>query len=161
MRMNNGFGISTFFYFAIPAVLAIAALWWLAFGEGIHYFTRALSQEQRAAEWVGAKVKPRAPLKIEIDTAPDAQVKIDRANFDGGDLWIYYSSEGGAEFIKCNWKEYAPDGTIVASKERIYPTVDGEGQSPDSLGPGERAELHLKVLSDPRAVSIKIWMTHN
>lgn len=157
--MNNGFGISTFFYFAIPAVLGLAALWWLAFGEGLHYFSRTLSQERRAAEWVGAKIKPRAPLKIDVYNAPDSPVKIERATFDGGDLWVYYSSEGGAQHIKANWKEYAPDGTVVASDLNIYPSIEGEGQSPNDLSAGERAELHLKISSDPRAVSIKVWMS--
>lgn len=156
--VNNGFGISTFFYFAIPAVLGLAALYWLSFGEGLHYFNRSLSQENRAAEWVGAKIKPRAPMKIEIQNMPDSQVIIDHASFDGGDLWIYYYSEHGARYIQFNWKEIAPDGTIVAASDG-YPSVYGEGKSPDDLAAGERAELHLKIDSDPRAVSIKLWMS--
>lgn len=159
--MNNGYGISTFFYFAIPAVLGLAALYWLAFGQGLHYFQRTLSQESRAAEWVGAKIKPRAPMKIEMVNQPDARVRIDHATFDGGDLWIYYYSELGASYIQFNWKEIAPDGTVVAAKENGYPSVYGEGQSPNELAAGERAELHLKINSDPRAVSIRLWMSAN
>lgn len=155
-------GISTFFYFAIPAVLAVAAIWWLAFGQGLHYFLRAVSQEKRHAEIVGAAIPPQDPLQIRISDPRDAPVRVDRAEIDGGDLYIYYKNFGRsrAGSIRYTWKLIAPDGTVVKSQQG-YPSIYGEGHSPDELDPGERAELHLKIDSDPRAVILDIRMVPN
>jgi hypothetical protein len=49
-------GVSTFFYWSIPAVLALAAIWWLAFGEGLHMFNRQLAQEKRSAVAVALRL---------------------------------------------------------------------------------------------------------
>lgn len=152
-------GISTFFLFAIPAVLALAALWWLAFGQGLHYFRRALSQEKRHAEIVGAVVLPKEPLKITISDRRDAAVRIDRAEIDGGDLWIYYKNFGSStsSSIQFTWKLYAPDGTVVKSQWG-YASIHGYDNAPDQLDPGERGELHLKIPPDARAVRIDLRM---
>lgn len=155
--MQNRSGFNALAYAAIPAALAIGALYWLAFGKGLHYFGRELSQEQRAASWVGAMVAPKEPVKIEALNAPDAVVRIDRLQFDGGDLWIYYSASGEATFIRYFWKQYAPDGTVVTAGDG-YPSIQGEGQSPDDLRAGEKAELHLKIKTDPRTVRMTVWM---
>lgn len=77
-------GLSQFFYFAIPAVLALAAIWWLVFGQGLHYFRRELSQEKRHSEIVGAIVLPKAPMNIKISDSRDAAVRVDRAEIEGG-----------------------------------------------------------------------------
>lgn len=152
-------GVSQFFYAAIPAVLALAAIWWLAFGQGLHYFRRALSQEKRHAEIVGAAILPKTPLKIRISDTRDAAVQIDRAEIDGGDLWIYYKNTGDFKkgSIRFTWKQISPDGTVVSSLSG-FADVYGENRAADSLDPGERGELHLKIEPDPRAVILDIRM---
>lgn len=152
-------GVSTFFLFAIPAVLALGALWWLAFGEGLHYFRRELSQEKRHAEAVGAGVLPKNPIEIKIIENRVASVRVDRAEIDGGDLWVYYKNFGQSrkEYIRYQWRLIAPDGTIVQSQEG-YPSIYSKTSSPDSLMPGQRAEMRLKITADPRAVILEIEM---
>jgi len=154
-------GVSQFFYFAIPAVLALAAIWWLSFGQGLHYFRRALSQEKRHAEIVGAAVLPKAAMKIKIVDARDAAVRIDRAEIDGGDLWVYYKNVGHsrASDIGLTWRLIAPDGTVVKAHSG-YVMIYSENNAPDSLEPGERGEAHYDIPSDPRAVTLELAMRH-
>lgn len=149
-------GVSQFFLFAIPAVLALAALWWLAFGEGLHYFRRALSQEKRRAEVVGAVSLPREPIKIEIKNSRENPVVIDRAEVDGGELYVYVTNRGRAtvKWMQLRWALKAPDGTIVASKDWLLESYGG----PAELASGERAELHIKIKADPRAVVLELTL---
>jgi hypothetical protein len=152
-------GVSQFFFFAIPLVLAVGATAWLTFFDGAHQLQRAWSQEKRHAEFVGAPRPIKAPLKIIAEPARDARVIVDHAEINGGDLWIYYKNVSASRVasIRFNWKEASPDGTVVAFGEG-YPSIYGESHSPDELDPGERAELHLKIKSDPRAATMTIWM---
>lgn len=153
-------GVSQFFFFAIPAVLALAGIWWLAFGEGVHYFRRALSQEKRHAEIVGAAVLPKAPIKITLSDRRDAAVKIDRAEIDGGDLWIYYRNLGQSRvtYIQFTWRLIAPDGTVIKADDG-YIEISSNNSAPGSLEPGERGEARLKIESDPRAVTLDVRMS--
>lgn len=152
-------GVSQFFYFAIPAILALAAIWWLAFGEGLHYFRRALSQEKRHAEIVGAVILPKGPIKITLSDSRDAAVRVDRAEIDGGDLWIYYKNFGQqrATSIQFTWRLIAPDGTVIKADDG-YIEISAENSAPGSLEPGERGEAQLKIKSDPRAITLDIRM---
>jgi len=154
-------GLSTFFYFAIPAVLAIAAIWWLAFGEGLHYFRRTLSQEKRHAEIVGAAILPKEPLKIHLTEGRGQVLRIERAEIDGDDLWIYYRNTGNSsvQLIRYRWKLIAPDGTVVKSEDN-YVSIHSENKAPDALDAGERGEAHIKIESDPRAVTLDLSLSH-
>ena len=154
-------GISTLAYWAIPAVLGLAALYWLAFAEGAHSFRRLLSQESRHAEIVGAKVIPREPMKITITNSRDAVVIVDRAEVDGKDLWVYYKnvSQGRIHGIELEWRLIAPDGTVLKSKLG-YVEIYSENDAPDALDAGERGEAKYELPTDPRAVSLDLRMSH-
>lgn len=153
-------GISQFFYFAIPAVLVLAAIWWLAFGEGLHYFKRALSQEKRHAEIVGVTKPLKEAVKIVISDTRDAAVRIDRAEIDGGDLWIYYKNFGDSrvDFIEFTYKLISPDGTVVKQESSYIAALAWRSKAPGSLDPGERGEAHLKIAADPRAETLNVRM---
>jgi len=150
-------GFSTFMYFAIPLVLAIAAVWWLAFGQGLHYFRRGLSQEKRRNEVVGAKILPQEPIKIRLKNLRDDAVQIERADIDGGDLYLYYrnKSHSRSSSIRFEWRLKAPDGTVVAAKDG-YMSIYAVNNAPDSLEAGELGEAHLTISPDPRAVVLEV-----
>ena len=152
-------GLSQFFFFAIPAILGLAALYWLAFGQGLHYFRRALSQEKRHAEAVGAAVLPKEPLKITIGDSRNSQIRVDTVELDGGDLWLYYKnvSQSTINHIQFTWKQIAPDGTVVKS-DHGYISASSSNNAPGSLDGGQRGEAHLKISADPRAVVFAIRM---
>jgi len=157
--MNADRGIGTFFLFAIPAVLGLAAIWWLVFGQELHYFSRALSQEKRHAEIVGASPLPKEVMKIVLKNQRDSPLRIERAEIDGGDLWVYYKNDGNGtlEYIRLKWELIAPDGTIVKAQDG-YVEVYSENDAPGSLEPTQKGEAHYKIPSDPRAVSLVLRM---
>jgi hypothetical protein len=159
MARPDGKGVSTFFYFAIPAVLALAALWWLAFGQGLHFFVRQISQEQRAATAVGADPLPKESMKITISDPRDAAVRVEKVEIDGGDLWVYYKNFGAtrASYIKLLWRLVGPDGTVLKSREG-YVDIYSRNSAAGSLEPGERGEAQFKIPSDPRSVRLDVRM---
>lgn len=143
-------GVSTFFYFAIPAVLALAAIWWLAFGEGLHSFNRQVSQEDRAAQAVGAAPLPKAAINVVIKNKHADCHVIDKAVLDGGDLWIYWHN-ACSEPVKDStiaWSSIAPDGTMIKS---------GWDYTHQDLDGGQKAEYHFsEVDADPRTVTLEV-----
>lgn len=146
MENVNINGLSQFFWFAIPAVLALAAIMWLTFGQGMHYFRRALSQEKRHAEVVGASPLPKVALEIELANARDSAIRINKAEIDGDDLWIYVENSGHSkvDFVEYEWRLSAPDGTIVKSDRHFIP-------GSTTLEAGEKREIKAQIASDPRA----------
>lgn len=151
METNVNFrGVSAFFYFAIPAVLALAAIWWLAFGEGLHYFRRALSQERRRAEAVGALPNPKTPIEIKILTTRDGAIAIDRAEIDGGDAFVYLTnrSQQSVRWAKLKWSLRAPDGTIIEADDRYI--------NPSHFNAGDRTEMKIRIDADPRAAVFQL-----
>lgn len=152
-------GFSALMFALIPWALAIAAAAWLVFFDGARILARTMSQEKRAATYVGAKVAPKEPMKIEIKAQPNDRIVIDKVDFDGGDLWVYYRNAGtGREtYIKFAWQQLAPDGTIIKSGDG-YPDIYSENDAPSDLDGGQRAEMHLKITTDPRAATLAIRM---
>lgn len=153
-------GLSAFFYFAIPAVLAIAALWWLAFAGELHMLSRTLSQEKRSAVAVGAADLPKEPIKLQIEQRRNSPLSIDRAEIDGRDLWVYYRnvSKSPITYIQLPVRQIAPDGTVV-SAYGSYVSVYSENNAPDTLDGGQRGEAHYRINLDPRTVILEIRMS--
>jgi hypothetical protein len=145
-------GLSTAALFTIPALLAVAAILWLSFGEEIHVFNRSVSQEKRHAEAVGAATLPTAPYSIVIKNKPRECRVIDRAEIDGTDLWVYWHKNcSGTEFREgsdtIRWSLVSPNNTIIASGFE-YTHVDP--------AIGQQAEFHTEIRADPRAVAIEL-----
>jgi hypothetical protein len=150
-------GLSTFALFAIPAVLGLAALYWLAFGKGVHYFRRELSQEVRHNEVVGAKILPKEAIDIQFAGQRDDAIKITRAEIDGKDVWVWYQNVGQSrlQFIEFHWSLVSPDGTVIKQAWNYANVFDGA----QDLDPGEKGEVHFPIASDPRAKTLKLRMT--
>lgn len=147
-------GFSTFMLFAIPAVLALAAIWWLAFGEGLHYFTRELDQEKRHAIAVGAEVLPKEPIQVKIHTERNASLTVTKAEIDGDKLWAYVSNQGQStiQYGRLWWNLIAPDGTVVNGGAWYIISLGG----PQFIRPGQTAEINTTIKGDPRAVAIEV-----
>ncbi len=149
-------GISKLALFAIPAMLALAACWWLAFGEGLHYFNREVSQEDRHAIVTnGTTAMPTAPLKISIKSPRNAALVIDRAEIDGGKSWVYAhnSSASRIEYGQIAWRLISESGITLKSGGG-YLNIDWHG--PQTLEPGERVELSCDIEADPRASILEL-----
>jgi len=147
-------GLSTFFFFAIPAVLGLAAVYWLAFGKDLHYFRREMSQEDRHNEVVGAKILPKNAIDIQFFNKPDDVIAITRAEIDGGEVWVWYQNVGQfrATFIEFHWSLVSPDGTVIKQDDNYAAVYRGAGE----LDPGEKGEVHFPIISDPRAKTLKL-----
>lgn len=150
-------GISTLALYAIPAVLGLAALYWLAFGRGVHSFHRELSQEARHNEVVGAKILPKTAIDIQFRGQRDDPIKITRAEIDGEDVWVWYQNVGQsrADYIGFHWSLLSPDGTVIKQDGTYAGVYDGAQE----LDPGEKGEVHFPIISDPRAKTLKLRMT--
>lgn len=148
MKRFNGAEI--FLLFSIPLTLALAAGYWLAFGEGLHYFRRAVSLEKRRAEIVGAAPLPVAPMEIKIKSERGMPVRITRAEIDGNAVFVYAvnDSDGSVEYVKLEWKLLSPDGTTIASEYDFSGLRFG---GPHVFQPREKAEFKIKISADPRA----------
>jgi hypothetical protein len=130
----------------------------LAFGRGVHSFSRELSQEARHNIVVGAKILPKDAIDIKFAGRPDDVIKITRAEIDGGDVWVWYQNVGQSsmKFIEYHWSLVSPDGTVI-KQGGTYASI---GDGAQELDPGEKGEVHFSIVSDPRAKTLKLWMTH-
>ena len=139
--MEDGFNagiryIGITYLWTIPLILGLAAAVWFGFYLNVHYFRRELSQEERAAIYVGAKERPKS--KINIETPNHGIVKIDRVDLDGTAAMLYFhnSGTGVLTFLKASWTLISPDGTRMASGSDYIENING----PTTLGPGEKGE---------------------
>src|SRR5258708_5935846 len=79
--------IGRFFLAAIPWLLGLGASVWLGVWIGYHDFRHQLSQEDRAAIYVGAENRPKA--KIIPTIMPKDCTHITRADIDGSTLLLW------------------------------------------------------------------------
>jgi hypothetical protein len=143
-------GVSKFFLFAIPAVLALAAIGWLAFVTGVVDFSRTVSQEARHAEAVGAAPLPKKAIEVVLKNKRGECRVVDKAEVDGSDIWVYWHNAcgGSTENTTVEWRGLAPDGTVVAS---------GWHYTDTELAAGDKAEFHFNRVSiDPRIAAIEV-----
>jgi hypothetical protein len=149
-------GMSQFFLFAIPAVLGLGAAMWLGVWIDAHHFRHELSQEDRAASYVGAGVRPTDKIKIVI--RDESCVHVTRADLDGADLLIYTENHCGRSiaFMEWHWQLLSPDGTVI--KGNWYNT----GNCAAPISNGDKAECHVDVTDysgtvDDRASTLRVW----
>lgn len=106
--------IGRFFLMGIPLMLGLGAAAWLGVYAGTHDFKRQLSQEDRAAIAVGAPVRPKGPMKIDI--VPSRCLPIMRADIDGSVLRLYVENLcGPITYMRWSWTMLSPDGTAIHS----------------------------------------------
>jgi hypothetical protein len=133
----------------IPYALGLAALVWLSFYIGAHKFRRELSQEERAAVYVGAQQRPTQKLKIEV-VKRDCST-ITRSDVDGEMLLIYARNDchENLSYFSWHWEEVSPSGTVIGEGY--------ENSCPNPTFPGDSAECSLHIASDDRASLLRIW----
>jgi len=135
-------------YFVLAAT-GIVRLRWL-----VHEQNQELSQENRRAEWVGAKPLPKEPIKLVIRDIPNECLKIDRAAIEGDYVVVYYrnSCQLDRQYGKIVYKGYAPDETIVVRDYAYAFTTE-------RLFAGEKGEWRTKRFNDdPRIVKVEFYM---
>ena len=150
-------GVGSFFFAAIPAVIACALLLLLAFMTGIVEFTHSEDAYKKRQTYEGrreARVGVNGEILKPVDLlfVSNGCVKIERAYLDTQTLTIYIHNTCSAErqFIKWGVREYAPDGTDVQSHGTYLDTPDG------NLAAGEKFEQVVQVSNDSRVVKIVV-----
>lgn len=152
-------GGSTLAFALVPWALGIGAVVWLTAFSGARELSHALGQEKRAAVAVGAATLPTAPYQLELDN--HWAVKIERATWDGEDLWLYVRNSGSTQVgdIKLDAEQISPDGTVIQSIDE-YAKIYAENKGPDSLDPGQRGEMHFKLMADRRTKVLRLRIRH-
>ena len=143
-------GIGWLFFAAIPAVLAGAALMWLAFYTGVIDWKQTQRIEGRMDARVGIRGELTAPVDLIIKDK--SCLHITKAFLDGGTLTSYVTSacKAPSGYWELRWRAVAPDGTIIASgyNNTAYLT---------ELDPGETTE-HTDNLPDNERISkVIVW----
>lgn len=148
--------IGRFWLAAIPAVLGIAASIWLGVWIGAHDFRHQLSQEERAADYVGAQELPKG--KIAITVLDKSCVRIRKADIDGDSLIVYVKNDcrRNLDYIEIHWQQIAPDSTILGGG---YDNgIDCE--MPKAASAASECRFHLREVDD-RTVAISLWTKTN
>ena len=127
---------------------------WLGVFQQAHEIKHKLSQEERAAVYVGAQKRPTSKLRIE-------QVKRDcptvtRADIDGAKLLLYARNDchQDLDYLEFHWQLLSPNQTII--KEGYT------NQCAVASAPGDVSECLIgNVSTDDRAVSVRVWAQRN
>jgi hypothetical protein len=153
--VNSGArSIGRFFLFAIPLVLGLAAAVWLGVYIDAHEFNHELSQEDRAASYVGATERPKSKIAVEIQNQDCT--RITRADVDGEILLLYARNDchEREDYFAWHWQEISPNGTIIHQ---------GYTNSCPIPGPSEVAECSMNIGDfsgesvDDRTDKIRVW----
>jgi hypothetical protein len=141
-------GIGIFFFAAIPAVLAGAALMWLAFYTGVIDWTKAQRIEGRMDARVGVHGELTKPVDLIIRKSGCLQVS--RAFLDDGKVTSYTTNACHSEvgYWEMHWTQIAPDGTVIAS---------GYDNKMGQLEDGETLEFTQELRDDSRTAKVVVW----
>lgn len=134
----------------VPWALGIGAMAWLGVYAYQHTLRRELSQEERAAVYVGAKERPTAKIKILVE--PSGCLVFDRVELDGAMLNGYFHATCAEHFIQLFHKLKSPDGTVISSGDDFV----FAGSADTCLAAKEKAEFKVNVRTDDRAESIAL-----
>lgn len=128
---------------------------WLGFFKDAHDYGKQLSQEDRAAQYVGAAERPKSKLVIKV--TDDGCAHITRAEIDGTSLLMYAQNDCGysIHYMEWRWQTVAPDGTYLKSG---YENTAG---CPVPVEPHAKAECHTRLAGydesiDDRAASVHV-----
>jgi hypothetical protein len=145
--------IGRFFLAAIPWVLGTAAAVWLSTYIALHEFRHELSQEDRAATYVGATERPKSKIKISVSEQDCSHIT--RADLDGSTLLIYAKNDchETLDYLAWHWQTIAPNGTALK---------EGYTNSCPLPAAGATAECRLSISSygedlDDRVATVRVW----
>lgn len=151
-------GVSTFFYFSIPAILALAAVYWLVFTDGFITVRRGLIMDKRHNEIVGARKLPKSTIALVLTNTERSKLKIARAEIYGTNLTVWIRNDGdkpagriigGYGSINLTWRSISPDGTVIGSDMNCL-------SYNVNLLPGQVAEYKTTVPSDRRTERLEL-----
>lgn len=153
MRGEDGVNAGTrnigrFFLSLIPWALGIGFMVWFGAWAGVAKYKHDISQERRAAVYVGAETKPEE--KIKLDVVKHDCTTISRADVNGSDLMIYARNDckGRLSYLAWHWQTISPDGTVVGQ---------GYTNGCPIPNPGNKAECKMKIDDDERTATVRIW----
>lgn len=150
-----------FALFLIPLVLGIAASIWLGVYIGTHRFNRELSQEDRAANAVGAEVRPTDKITFDLKKNQKHCAPVTRADLDGKTMRLYATNNCGVELTGMDWwyALVSPDGTILHDGYMNQRT----STCPAPRFPNDKSECVFAGTSggyieiDDRVESVRVW----
>jgi hypothetical protein len=144
-------GIGSFFFAAIPWVIAVGASSWLGLYMTFHEDHKELKQEDRMATYVGAAERPK--VKIGIETRGHDCIVLSRAEFDGSALLMYAENRcpGDIRYLEWHADLVSPDNTIIESWYTNW-------QCAEPTERGEKAECRHKFDAvDDRTAKVVVW----
>jgi hypothetical protein len=114
---------------------------WLGFFRDTHNYTKQLSQEDWAAQYVAAVERPKS--KIEIKVSDESCVRITRAEIEGTYLLMYAQNDCHFKihYMEWRWQTSAPDGTYLTSG------YENTAACPVPREPGSKAECKARLTS--------------
>lgn len=134
----------------IPWALGIGFAAWLGVWVALHQYRHELSQEDRAAVYVGAAERPKS--KLAVDIIPQDCSVITRADINGEDLLLYAKNNCHAKvrYMEWHWEALSPDRTVIHGGYENW-------KCPDVIMPGDVAECKLSINMDDRTAVIRVW----
>ncbi len=135
----------------IPWALGVGFASWLGLWIALHQYRHELSQEDRAATYVGATEKPKDKIVVEINHIDCTSIT--RVDVDG-DVLLMYAQNNCHErlnYLSWNWQLVSPDGTIIRSG------YENTTHCPTPTLSGSIAECQIKIEPDDRAKILRVW----
>lgn len=148
---NGGRNIGRLALSLIPYALGLGAAVWLGVYINAHNFKHQLTQEDRAAAYVGATERPKSKILVEI--IPQDCTQIFNTDIDGDTLMLYAQSncDFKMEYMEWHWEAISPNNTIIASG------YHNTAYCPALTTPGIKAECRMEVSTDDRIVKFRVW----
>lgn len=131
---------------------AVGCVVWLSFFRDAHDFHHDLSQQDRAAQAVGATERPTSKMQIEIQRRMCANIT--DADIDGKDLTVHARNDchRGFDYLEYHYELLSPDGTAIAGG------YHNEANCPIPATVGSKAECKFEIPDDDRAKVVRVWM---
>ena len=141
-------GVSQFFFAAIPWILGLAALTWLAFFSGWFNFSHYVTVLKRMDNRVGVFRPLKNPVKLTLKK--EGCLHVERGFLDGNTVTMYIKNDctHPVDYYEWHWKAIAPDGTVIAQQ---YSNTN------DGMEAGETVERTMDVTGDRRTVEVVVW----
>lgn len=173
MSDENGYeagqrNIGRAFLWAIPLILGLAASVWLGVWIDAHEFEHTLTQEQRAAVYVGAGNRPKSKVLVSIlPSQPrfslayiknEPCVPITKVDIDGSTLLMYARNDCKTRvtYLEWHWEEISPNGTVLSqhyTKDCATPTMTRDTAECERAVNDDSYEPSM----DERTATIRVW----
>lgn len=135
----------------IPYALGLGLATWGGIWMGIHNFRHQLSQEERAAVYTGAAERPKAKIKVLVESRDCTHLT--HADLDGESLVLYAKNDCHVplRYLAWHWQMLSPNRTVIAQGH------ENTSSCAVPIQPGDTAECHTQVVADDRAETLRVW----